>query len=208
MFGGRFGGRSLVYDNSAALGDGIFCGTVRRCWMHGIVVTNGGDSLHFLENTIHGPGIGIIVTLVSGARQLVIRNNNISALSECVYLINVIKPLIEGNWMETPSYVGSYTGTTDALLYMQGCSQARVVRNTIQPLASVGGGFTPADYGIRDQSGTGLLIDDNELFTGAEDHIRLEGSVNTTLGWLNHAGETITVSEDSTSGTVTESRPS
>ena len=83
-----------------------------------------------------------------------------------------------------------------------------MVRNTIQPLASVGGGFTPADYGIRDQSGTEPVVDDNELFTGAEDHIRLEGSVNTTLGWLNHAGETITVSEDSTSGTVTESRPS
>ena len=208
VFGGQFGDRSLVFDNSAGNGDGIFCGTVRRCWLYGISIVAGGDSLHIMENTIHGPGIGIIVTLVTGARQLVIRNNNITALSECVYLINVINPKIEGNWMETPSYLGNYTGTTNSLLYMQGCVQPRVIGNTIQPLASMGGGFVPADYAIRDQSGVGVLIDDNEILTGAVDHILLEGSTDTTIGWKNHSNETITITQNSTSGTVEEDRPS
>ncbi|RWI46826.1 MAG: hypothetical protein EOQ93_29300 [Mesorhizobium sp.] len=168
---------------------GIFSCTLRRNWFaNGLVIKDGGDSITILENTINGNGIGIFVNaLKTGARQLVIRNNNITTRSECVYLLNVTGAIIDSNWMETPSYLGSYTGTTTALLYAQSCPNTRIMRNTIQPLASVGGGFVPAAYSIRlNTTGAASSIVDNDIAIGGTGHIQIGAGVsNTLIHWDN-----------------------
>lgn len=164
---------------------GIFSCTIRRNWFNnGMVIKDGGDSITILENTINGNGIGILVNaLKAGARQLVVRNNNITTRSECVYLLNVPGgAIIESNWMETPSYLGSYTGTTNALCYVQASPNTRIIRNTIQPLASAGGGFVPAGYAIRlNTSGSASSITDNFIAIGGTGHIQIGASVSNTL---------------------------
>lgn len=178
---GTSGGASF---DSTASAVGIFSCTIRRNWFNnGMVLKDIGDSVTILENTINGNGIGVQVNGVKGgARQLVLRNNNITTLSECVYLLNVTGAIIDSNWMETPSYLGNYTGTTGALLYAQASPNTRIIRNTIQPLASVGGGFVPAGYSIRlNTSGAGSSISDNFIAIGGTGHIQIGAGVTGTL---------------------------
>lgn len=179
---GTAGGASFDSSGSTV---GIFSCTIRRNWFNnGMVIRDGGDSITITENTINGNGIGILVNaLKTGARQLVIRNNNITTLSECVYLLNVPGgAIVESNWMETPYYLGSYTGTTNALCYVQASPNTRIIRNTIQPLASVGGGFVPAGYAIRlNVSGSASSITDNSIAIGGTGHIQIGAGVSNTL---------------------------
>jgi hypothetical protein len=196
---GTAGGASFDSTGSTV---GIFSCTIRRNWFNnGLVIKDGGDSITILENTINGNGIGILVNaLKTGARQLVIRNNNLTTLSECVYLLNVTGAIVESNWMETPSYLGSYTGTTNALLYAQACPNTRIIRNTIQPLASVGGGFVPSGYSIRlNTSGIGSSISDNFIAIGGTGHIQIGGGVsNTVIDWNNNFDVTAVVTDAGT----------
>lgn len=175
----------VSFDSSGST-VGIFSCTMRRnWWANGSLFKDIGDSVHILENTINGNGIGILVNGVKGgAQQLVIADNNITTRSECVYLLNVSAAHIDRNWMETPSYLGSYTGTTGALLYAQGCPNARIERNTIQPLnaAMVGLGQTAAAYSIRlNTSGDQSIIEGNRLIAiGNTGHIQIGAGVTNT----------------------------
>ncbi|MGY2995442.1 hypothetical protein [Mesorhizobium sp. URHB0026] len=185
---------------------GIFSCTFRRCWFaNGLSILDGGDSITLLENTINGTGIGVFVNgLKTGARQLVIRNNNITARSECVYLLNVTGAIVDSNWMETPSYLGSYTGTTNALLFAQACPNTRISRNTIQPLTSVmvGLGQTAANYSIRlNTSGTGSSISDNDIAIGNTGHIQIGAGVSSTLIDWNNKFDVTAVITDAGTGT-------
>lgn len=190
-----------MFDSTAS-SVGIFSCTMRRNWFaNGLAIKDGGDSITLLENTVNGSGIGVFVNaLKTGARQLVVRNNNISARSECVYLINVVGSVIDGNWMETPSYLGSYTGTTGSLMYAQASPNTRITRNTIQPLASVGGGFVPAAYGIYlNTSGAQSIIRDNDIAIGGTGHIQISGGVsNTLIDWDNKFDVTPVITDGGT----------
>ncbi|TPN57174.1 hypothetical protein [Mesorhizobium sp. B1-1-7] len=165
---------------------GIFSCTFRRNWFdNGSLFKDIGDSVHILENTVNGNNIGIQINGVKGgAQQLVIADNNITTRAECVYLLNVSAAHIDRNWMETPSYLGSYTGTTGALLYTQGCPNTRIERNTIQPLTAVmaGLGQTAAAYSIRlNTSGDASIIEGNRLIAiGNTGHIQIGGGVTNT----------------------------
>jgi hypothetical protein len=197
---GTSGGASFDSTGSTV---GIFSCTIRRNWFNnGLVIKDGGDSITFVENTVNGNGIGLLVNaLKTGARQLVIRNNNFSALSECVYLLSVSGAFVDSNWMETPSYLGSYTGTTGSLMYAQACSNCQITRNTIQPLASVGGGFVPAAYAIRlNTSGAFNVISMNQLIAiGGTGHIQIGGSVTSTyIDWNNNFDVTAVITDAGT----------
>lgn len=197
---GTSGGAS--FDSTAST-VGIFSCTLRRNWFaNGLVIKDGGDSITILENTINGNGIGVLVNaLKTGARQLVLRNNNITTLSECVYLLNVTGAIIDSNWMETPSYLGSYTGTTGALLYAQSSPNTRIMRNTIQPLAAAGGGFVPANYAIRlNTAGAASSVADNDIAIGAVGHIQIGAGVTGTLiHWDNKFDVTAVITDAGTS---------
>jgi len=196
---GTSGGASWDSTGSTV---GIFSCTIRRNWFNnGMVIKDGGDSITILENTINGNGIGVFVNaLKTGARQLVIRNNNISARSECVYIQNATGTIIDSNWMETPSYLGSYTGTTGSLCYAATAPNTRIMRNTIQPLASVGGGFVPAAYSIRlNTSGASSIIRDNFIAIGGTGHIQIGGGVtNTLIDWDNNFDVTPVITDAGT----------
>jgi hypothetical protein len=205
---GTSGGASF---DSTASAVGIFSCTIRRNWFNnGMVLKDIGDSVTILENTINGNGIGVQVNGVKGgARQLVLRNNNITTLSECVYLLNVTGAIIDSNWMETPSYLGNYTGTTGALLYAQASPNTRIIRNTIQPLASVGGGFVPAGYSIRlNTSGAGSSISDNFIAIGGTGHIQIgAGITGTLIDWNNNFDVTAVVTDAGTGTFGTSNAP-
>ncbi|ESZ40070.1 right-handed parallel beta-helix repeat-containing protein [Mesorhizobium sp. L2C066B000] len=185
---------SMVFDSTGST-VGIFSCTLRRNWLNnGIVIKDGGDSIIIEENTINGTGIGILIqNLKTGARQCTIKNNNITTRSECVYLLNAHGTHIEENWMETPSYLGSYTGTTGALLFAQACDDLKITRNTIQPLDEVGGGFVGADWCMfLGTSGDRSVIDHNDLADGVLGHVKANGQTNLEIGSRGRlaAGET------------------
>jgi len=191
--------RGMQVDGNGVNGAMFSC-TIRRNWIaNGMDLENVGDSITILENTINGNGIGIYATLVSGARQLVIRNNNITTLAECVYLVGVVGAQIESNWMETPSYMGNYTGASGALLRLSSCINTRVYKNTIQPLDEVGGGFVGANYAISIAGvSDGNIIDDNDLADGQIGHIQISTATdkNTVIGPLNRYAEAAVITDN------------
>lgn len=194
---------SLLFDNTVNNVNGIFCGHVSDCFINsvggGIQVINGGDSLTFHKNTINGNGIALFVSLVTGARQLLIDENNFTTRGECVYLSGTIGAVVTNNWMETPSYLGSYTGASGAICYLENASNTRIEQNTIQPLDEVGGGFVGANYAIT-VAGTGdrNFIDDNDLADGILGHIHLTASsvTNTVVGELNVYAEAAFITDN------------
>lgn len=191
-FGKEIGNGALAFDNSALNGDGIFKGVVNQCWINsGIRIRSGGDSLSITENTITGDGIGIYATLVDGARQLVIRNNNITARDILCYLSGVNSALIEGNWMETPSYLGNFqgAGADDGLVYLEDCNDTLILKNTIHPLYGAPG-FTAAPYVVSDLSSSGVngrdnIVDYNQIGNGQAGDFRVT-SKNFKIGPSNN----------------------
>ncbi len=147
-------------------------------WNKGLTIKDGGDSITIRGDTMNGAGIGLLVLgLKTGARQLHVMDCNITALSECVYLLNATGVTIENTWMETPSYMGSYTGTTGALLYAQNCANLRAYRNTMQPLVAdmISRGQTAADYDMRiTGTSTRPIVDDNDMSQGNLGHCNIE----------------------------------
>ncbi|RWP84729.1 MAG: hypothetical protein EOR11_19915 [Mesorhizobium sp.] len=196
-----------VNFDSTASTVGIFSCTFRRNWWdNGSVFKDIGDSVHILENTINGNGIGILVNGVKGgAQQLVIADNNITTLSECVYLLNVSAAHIDRNWMETPSYLGSYTGGTGALLYAQSSPNTLISRNTIQPLTAVmvGLGQTAAAYSIRlNTTGDASIIGAQRLIAiGSTGHIQIGAGVTNAYIKDDNKFDTTPVITDAGTGT-------
>lgn len=181
------GSQQGLRANGTGITGGLFSCTFRRCWFaNGVNMTNVGDSITILENTINGNGIGIFITLISGARQLIIRNNNITTLAECIYTLGVVGAQIESNWMETPSYLGSYTGASGSICYISGSTNTRVYGNTIQPLDEVGGGFVGANYAVACVGvGDGNIFDDNDIADGVLGHFQIDTVTNTVIGDKN-----------------------
>jgi hypothetical protein len=196
----------LRMSNRDGTTGGIFSCAVRRSWIeNGLHMYDVGDSVTIEQNTIHGNNMGIIVhqegAHVTGARQLVIRNNNITHLKECVMLVGAKGVLVEGNWMETPSYKGNFTGPTGSMLYMGNCYNTRVYRNTIQPLDEQPN-FIGADWSIKLAGSTSdTMIDDNFIADGKVGHIQIFAATvaRTRVGARNTYSETKVIQNSGTS---------
>lgn len=196
MYFGASSSASLLFDNTIGNANGIFSGKIDDCFIQstggGINFINGGDSLTVRKCGINGDGIGILASLVSGARQLLITECNLTTLDECVYLSGTVNAQVDSNWMETPSYLGSYGGASGALCYLENCSETRVTRNTIQPLDEAGGGFVGANYAVT-IAGTGdhNIVEDNDLSDGQTGHVNITASsvTNTVIGANNRYAE-------------------
>lgn len=172
---GDFGGYGLVLDNAVANTDGFFTGIVRKCFVyngiHGIKV---GDSVQFKANTITGAGafIGMLLTSMAGARQMVIQDNNLTTQGGAIALLDVQEPCIRNNQIEHPSYIGGYLGPYDAHVYLYNCYEPRILENTIAPSTVA----TQPAYGVLIDGGSGGLVQNNEMSIGSFAHVGTSGS--------------------------------
>lgn len=167
---GNFGGPGLILDNQTSPEMGsLFCFTVRRNFItNGIQIIRGGDSMSIVQNTLTGAGYAIEATLTAGARQLVVRENNMTTLGG-VYFDECPGLVLENNWMELPSYLGNYTGSNSGYLVVFNCPGASIRRNTIQPLASVA---VSSAYAVQlDIDSADVDIEGNEIATGETGHV-------------------------------------
>lgn len=140
---GQFGTAGIVLDNSAGNTNGFFTGTIRRCYINnGILGVNVGDSIDIEENTItagpSGTACGITLTGLSGARQYVIKDNNITARGGSINLTQCDQAHIINNQCEHGWFLGSgtYTGPVDSQVYLNNCYLPTIVGNTINPFCS------------------------------------------------------------------------
>lgn len=176
---GDFGDAGLYLDNSAANLDGIFTGLVRRSFIeNGIRGELIGDSVVIEGNVItNGPsrfskaGLpGVNVSLISGAAEVVIRENNITTGGGCVVVRGGIGVGLLGNWCESAS-----AGTTNGLLYLKDCAECTVRDNRVQTLTG------DAPYALVIDGGELIAIDSNKFTAGKQGHIAL---LNTKLNRL------------------------
>ena len=195
---GDFGGYGLRLDNTVANIDGIFTGTVRRCWItNGINGIKIGDSLTFCENTITGRNIGLLISGLSGAREVVIVENDITCRGGALAAFSVDGMRVRNNQMEQPAL--AYSGPYDAFVYLSACNYAQIETNTISP----GITSTPASYAII-STGAGLsnLVDKNDISKGNVYHLLVDtGQVNFVIGEFNNYDVTAVIGD---SGTTTK----
>lgn len=170
---GQFGNQGLYFDNSVANGDGFFTWTVRRSWItNGIKGTKVGDSINIEQNTIPGGNfVGVNMTGLTGARQLVIGSNNITTLGGSVYLEDAYGSTVLNNQCEYLSSTTNYPGSLAGLVTIHNCLQTTIEGNTITPY--VGGSITlvPAAVAITGTSKRTYLRGANEITQGQNHHI-------------------------------------
>jgi len=171
---GDFGALGLSLDNSVQNQDGFYTLTIRRCWIqNGIAATYIGDSITISENTITGTRLttpGIVASSLSGARQIVIKENNITTQAGGLALISIGQVTVRNNQIEHPAYAGNYTGTYNAQVYLYYVTESNIIGNTISTGAST---ITAATYG--------LLLDSNCSYNTISQNNIFKGSV-TTVG--------------------------
>lgn len=180
---GTFGTASLFLNNGAGLTSGGFFTSIfdDNFFENGILCISIGDSVLFLNNTVNGKG-SINITLISGARQLVLRGNNITLLGG-VLITSVTGVHFEENWVELPTYLGDYTGSTTGLVTLDGCARATVRNNTIQPLPA---SAVSSDYALTLSSGSvDTVIESNELGTGEVGHINANSATGVVIAATN-----------------------
>jgi hypothetical protein len=140
VYVGDFGNYGVRLDNDVGNLNGFFTCTIRRCWIHnGINAPNIGDSITIAENTITGSRLtlpGILMSGLSGARQVVIRENNITTQAGSIAIFNMEQPQVMFNQMEHPAYLGNYTGPYGAQVYLSATSLGTIKGNTIATGAS------------------------------------------------------------------------
>ena len=150
VYVGDFSSYGMVFDNSVANGNGFFTFTVRRCWIsNGLNLNKIGDSCNIEENTItdgatvrtnHSGGrVGVLYTGLSGARQVVLRSNNITTSGGAIAVISGEQVRIQDNQCEHPFYYQipyGASGPYNAFIYLYNCPSPEIVGNTIQPGAS------------------------------------------------------------------------
>jgi hypothetical protein len=158
----KWGSRSIYLDNAIAFPDGFFTGLIELCKMTcgpngGIVGNYIGDSITIQKNAINdGTGVAINCKQVSGARQLVIEDNNLTSRNGQIYLEACGQAIVNRNWCEHPAYLGEFTGgsvvkgeVTLASCYMCDVSYNTIVGGSGQPGPD---GVTPigdASYGVH-----------------------------------------------------------
>lgn len=177
---GQFGSQGLYLDNTIANGDGFFTTTIRRCWItNGILGTKVGDSINIEENTITGSAnyVGISLTSLSGARQIIMDSNNITTLGGGIFLDNVFGASIKNNQIEYATTTINYAGSNPGYVTLQDCAHTNILGNTISPY--LGGGVTAASSAIAILgTTTRTLIQANEIAKGQNYHISSEATTN------------------------------
>jgi len=176
---GSFGTAALFLNNAAGIANGGFFTSqfVDNFFESGILGISVGDSLTFARNTITGQG-KIDITQISGARQLVFRDNNITLLGGTLFT-HCYGVHLEDNWFELPAYLGNYTGSASGYVTLDTCENATVQSCTIQPLAA---SATTADYALSLSSGSvGCLIDSTEFGVGEVSHINLNNATGVVV---------------------------
>lgn len=180
---GDFGEAGLYLDNSAANVDGIFTGLVRRSFIeNGIRGDLVGDSVHIEGNVLtNGPsrfskaGLpGVDISLVPGAAEVVIRDNNITTGGGCVLVRNGIGVGVLSNWCESAS-----SGSTSGLLYLKDCAECTVRDNRVQTLTG------DAPFALVIDGGELTAIDSNKFTAGREGHVALLNTKSNRLIGLN-----------------------
>lgn len=162
-------GRGLYLDNSAANTDGFFTGVINRCWIqNGLLGSVVGDSMTIRDNTITGNNCGIEIIGIAGARQMIIRNNNITTRGGAIALILVDQAKIEHNQIEHPGYLGNYTGIYGAQVYLASCFKTTLYGNTINP--NNGAAIYAPGTIVCDGTTSHTVIDDNDIQQGSVFH--------------------------------------
>jgi hypothetical protein len=169
---GDFGNYGLSFNNDIGNANGFFTGTIRRSWVtNGIKGTNIGDSITISENTITGKNIGINFTHLSGARQVVIKENNITTSGGVISLTKADQPAILNNQLEHQTYLGDYTGVSGGFIYLKDVTAAEISGNTISP-AGVSTAMVAAQYALLfDGTSSLCVISCNTISRGETYHL-------------------------------------
>lgn len=181
---GDFGDAGLYLDNSAGNVDGIFTGLVRRSFIeNGIRGELIGDSVHIEGNVLtNGPSrfskaglTGVDISLIPGAAEVVIRENNITTGGGCVLVRGGTGVGVLNNWCESAS-----SGEGLGLIQLTRCVECTVRDNRVQALGG------SAAYALALDASTLTVIDSNKLTPGTAGHIALvNGSARNKLAGLN-----------------------
>lgn len=184
VYVGNFGDYGLRLDNSVNNLDGFFTSTFRRNWFHnGVNGDNIGDSLTFAENTVTGTLAnkpGFLLKGKSGARQVIIRENNVTTTAGAIHLIEVEQAQVMDNQLEHPASL-PYNGNTNAHVALTDCVYCNFLRNTVG--TGISGSSTYADYAIS-LLGTSLFnkLSQNNIENGSVNYISFAAlSVNNIL---------------------------
>jgi hypothetical protein len=196
---GVSGSYSLSLDNSIANANGFFTFTIRRNFIHcGVNLIKVGDSCNVSENTITLGSvddniglstIGILASGLGGARQLVIRENNITTSGGAIALIGVEQGRIENNQCEHPFYYNiNYAGPYASAIYVVNSPYTIVRGNTVQTGASA---VTGADYAVLFEGNASIdcVVENNDIFKGEFAHVGFAGTCyRNTLGQNTYQG--------------------
>lgn len=192
---GEFGNQGLYFDNTINNADGFFTLTVRRSWItNGILGAIVGDSINIQENTITGPTtanyIGVNLSSNTGARQVVIANNNITTIGGAIYLSTVYGATIRENQCEYPSTTVAYSGSNAGLITINNSLHTVLEKNTITP--DIGGAI------VNPTSAVALIgttkrtyIRNNEISQGQSNHIASEATTSMTFLYPDNRYETV-----------------
>ena len=187
---GDFGEQGLLLENPGGNGDGIFTGVVSRSYIeNGVKGTLIGDSVWFYRNSVtNGPSrfnkaglVGFDISLVPGAAETIIEQNNITTTGGCVLIRNGIGIGILHNWCETAGAPAEGQG----LIQLNGCEECTVRDNRVQTM----GGATP--YALAFSGGGFSVIESNKLTSGQQGHIAFaNGAHDNLLTGLNRYDNT------------------
>ena len=202
---GDFGGYGVNLDNSVGNLNGFFTFTMRRNWItNGAILNKCGDSINIEENTItDGPTIqanktggrvGILYTGLTGARQVVIRSNNITTSGGAIAALNCEQVRIENNQIEHPVYyyIPYYaSGPYGAMIYLYN-SYAGIIRGNTVGAGSVTttvstGTTTNGSNSITGVTTTNLYVGCTVVGTGIPASTRITNIVGTTVTISNNA---------------------
>ncbi|WP_343625357.1 hypothetical protein [Roseateles puraquae] len=189
---GDFGEQGLLLENPGAQGDGIFTGQVSRSYIeNGVKGTLIGDSVWFYRNSVtNGPSrfskpglVGFDISLVAGAAETVIEQNNITTTGGCVLVRSGIGIGVLHNWCETSGAPAVGQG----LIQLNDCQECTVRDNRVQTMSGA------AAFALAFSGGGFNVVESNKLTTGKEGHISFAGGAHdNALAGLNRYDNTRT----------------
>lgn len=158
--------------------DGFFASVIRNNLINGGTFWERlGDSVRFYENTVTGANVGFQMSYVSGAAQVVIRDNNITTAGGAIRIDSGDQVKIIRNQIEQ---VATYTGSVDAAVYIGGNAPMCVIEdNNITAHNKV-------PYCIRINSAYRVSINKNVMRKGTDVIIVVDAGGNKTqIGYNN-----------------------
>lgn len=175
LYIGMFDGYGLYLDGSVKSdSDNFFVCTLRRnfIWggLYGVFI---GDNVCIESNNITGAdtAAGITFSGLGGARQVIVRDNNVTCAGGALALYNVQGLRIENNQFEHVTGGPPYGGSENAFFYLYECYNPIVAGNTISPNVGDVANTTPPDFAVLLAGVTeNARFYDNEIATGDTHH--------------------------------------